>query len=340
MANLPEIRCPSMLEIATYVPGKSTLAPGQKVIKLSSNENPFGASPAAYETLRQCDYLHRYPEGSSRELREALGNTYGLNPERIVCGAGSDELILLLAQAYATTGDEILCTEHSFLMYPIAAKRVGAVPVYAKETDMTTSVDALLASVTPKTRMVFLANPNNPTGTYLSQTELRRLRDRLRDDILLVLDHAYAEYATAENYTDGYAFVEEGRTVVTRTFSKIYGLAALRLGWAYCPESVADILHRIRGPFNVSTLAQSAGIAALKDQDFIRHSCEHNHLWRERLTQTLQQLGLNVYSSQANFILVAFPEGTKNAQAADTFLQQQGIIVRNMQSYDLPHCLR
>lgn len=339
--SFPEVRHPEILEIDTYAPGKSKLSSGKIGIKLSSNENPFGTSENVQTLLRTADFgLHRYPEGSSTELREALAGLYKLNVNQIVCGAGSDELILLLTQAYAGPGDEVICSENSFLMYPIAALRVGARPVYAPERNFTADVDSLLSKVTERTRIVFLAHPNNPTGTYLGCKELFRLRENLPSRILLILDNAYEEFVTADDYDNGFALVARGDTVITHTFSKIYGMAAFRIGWSYSSPETADILHRIRGPFNVSTLAQMAGIAAIQDQNFIVRSREHNTYWRKRMTKELSDIQLKVIPSQANFILVAFPYGEKQADAADAFLQSRHIIVRSMKAYKLPHCLR
>ena len=249
-----------ILDIAPYVPGKSALAGG---VKLSSNETPFGPSPRAVEAyLAGAKTLSRYPDGSARPLREAIAKLYGLDPARIVCGAGSDELLNLLATAYLGPGDEAIYSRHGFLVYRIVILARGATPVVAPEKNLTADVDEILARVTPATRMVYLANPNNPTGTYLTFDEIKRLRTGLPDDVLLVLDAAYAEYVRANDYEAGIELVATtNNTVMTRTFSKIYGLASLRIGWAYCPDAVADALNRIRGPFNVSGPAIAAGVA-------------------------------------------------------------------------------
>ncbi len=272
MAKRGPIPRQGILDIAPYVPGTSALPGARQAIKLSSNETPFGPSPRAVEAyLAAAATLSRYPDGSARPLREALAKLYGLDPARIVCGAGSDELLNLLAQAYLGPGDEAIYTEHGFLVYRIAILARGAVPVVAPEKDLTADVDAILARVTPRTRIVFIANPNNPTGTYLSFDEVKRLRAGLPDDVLLVLDAAYAEYVRRNDYEAGIELVATTHnTVMTRTFSKIYGLASLRLGWAYCPAPVADALNRIRGPFNVSGPAIAAGIAALEDQAHVQ----------------------------------------------------------------------
>ncbi len=313
------------------------------VIKLSSNETPFGPSPRAVEAyLEAVKTLARYPDGSARSLREAIGKLYGLDPARIVCGAGSDELLNLLAQAYLGPGDEAIYSEHGFLVYKIAIMGAGAKPVVAPEKNLTADVDAILKRVSPATRMVFLANPNNPTGTYLPIDEVRRLRAGLPEDVLLVLDAAYAEYVRANDYEAGIELVATTQnTVMTRTFSKIYGLASLRLGWAYCPPAIADALNRIRGPFNVSGPAIASGIAALADLAHVDASVVHNEIWRERMREALSGLGLDVTPSATNFLLVHFPgKNGHSAAEADRFLHTKHIIVRKVEEYGFPEALR
>ena len=332
-----------ILDIAAYVPGKSALAGGGPVIKLSSNETPFGPSPRAIEAyLKEAQTLSRYPDGSARPLREAIAKLYGLDPARIVCGAGSDELLSLLATAYLGPGDEAIYSRHGFLVYRIVIMARGATPVVAPEKNHTADVDEILARVTPATRMVFLANPNNPTGTYLTFDEVKRLRAGLPDDVLLVLDAAYAEYVRANDYEAGIELVATTHnTVMTRTFSKIYGLASLRIGWAYCPDAVADALNRIRGPFNVSGPAIAAGIAAIEDQAHMQEAAAHNATWLGPMEEAISSLGLSVTPSAANFILIHFP-GTngKSAQDADRFLHANRIILRRVEEYGLPNALR
>ena len=332
-----------ILDIALYVPGKSTVAGGGPVIKLSSNETPFGPSPRAIEAyLKEAQTLSRYPDGSARALREAIAKLYGLDPARIVCGAGSDELLGLLATAYLGPGDEAIYSRHGFLVYRIVILARGATPVIAPEKDLTADVDEILARVTPSTRMVFLANPNNPTGTYLTFDEVKRLRVGLPDDVLLVLDAAYAEYVRANDYEAGIELVATTHnTVMTRTFSKIYGLASLRIGWAYCPEAIADALNRIRGPFNVSGPAIAAGVASLEDRASMARAADHNEAWLARMTEALSSLGLGVTPSAANFLLVHFPSGNgRSAVDADQFLQSRRIILRRVAEYGFPDALR
>jgi histidinol-phosphate aminotransferase len=341
-ATRPQPR-PGVLDIKAYVPGKSS-APGvEKVFKLSSNETPLGASPKAIAAYRAAaDTLHDYPDGSATELREAIGRVFGLDPARIVCGSGSDELLNLLADAYLEAGDEAIHTTHGFLVYPIATLGSGARPIVAPEKNFTADVDAILAAVTPKTRIVFLANPNNPTGTYIPFDEVKRLHAGLRPDILLVLDAAYADYVRKNDYEAGIELVATTEnTVMCRTFSKIHGLAALRLGWLYGPAHVVDALNRIRGPFNVSTAAIVAGIAAIQDAAHVQKSVAHNAQWLEWLTAEIGKLGLDVTPSVGNFLLIHFPNAKgRSARDADAFLSARGLILRQVAAYQLPNALR
>jgi histidinol-phosphate aminotransferase len=342
MAALPKPK-PGILDIEAYVPGESQVPGGLKPIKLSSNETPFGPSPRAIAAYRDAaGSLERYPDGQSTALRVAIGRRYGLDPSRIVCGAGSDEILNLLAHAYLGPGDEGLFTEHGFLVYRIAILANGATPVVAHEKNLCADVDAILAKVSPRTRVVFLANPNNPTGTYIPIDEVRRLRAKLPGEVLLVLDAAYAEYVQRNDYEAGIELVSTTEnTVMTRTFSKIHGLAALRIGWAYCPSGVADVLNRIRGPFNLSSAAIAAGAAAMADVAHAEMAARHNEAWLPRLQEGLERIGLNVTPSVANFVLIHFPKSKgKSAAAADEFLKSRAIILRRVSSYGLPDCLR
>ena len=334
---------PGIGAIDAYVPGESELGGTGPVIKLSSNETPLGPSDKAVAAYKQAaDDLARYPEGSARALREAIGARYGLNPDHIVCGAGSDELLSLLANAYLSVGDEAIYSEHGFLMYRIGILANGATPVVAPESDACADAGAVLACVTGKTKVIFLANPNNPTGTYMPIDEVRRLRSELPGHVLLVLDAAYAEYVRRNDYEAGLELVATtANTVMTRTFSKIYGLASARIGWAYCPEDVADILNRIRGPFNLTGPSIAAGAAAIADAAHMEKAVAHNDKWLPWLTAELEKLGLEVTPSVANFLLVHFPDETKrSAAAADEFLKEQRIIVRRVTAYGFPNALR
>ena len=333
---------PGILGISPYVPGKSS-AQGAKVYKLSSNESPLGASAKAVAAYMGAgDALQLYPDGAATRLRTAIANRYGLMVDNIVCGAGSDELLQLLAHAYLGPGDEAIHSQYGFLVYPIAIQSNGATPVVAPEKDYLADVDAILARVTGKTRMVFIANPNNPTGRYLSFSEIKRLHAGLPQDVLFVLDAAYAEYVRRNDYEAGLELVSTSSNVVmTRTFSKIYGLAALRLGWAYCPPHVADVLNRVRGPFNISAPAIAAGAAAMADTEFVEHAVVHNEIWLSWLSRELYALGLDVTPSVGNFVLVHFStESDRNAHAADAHLQVNGFVVRRMDAYGLPGALR
>ena len=334
---------PGVLAIDPYVPGRST-APGvARVFKLSSNETPLGPSPkavAAYHAVGE--HLEDYPDGDSTALREAIGRAFGLDPNRIICGAGSDELLNLIADAYLRDGDEAIHTIHSFLVYPIATRGSGATPVVVAEKNYTADVDAMLAAVSGRTKVVFLANPNNPTGTYVPFDEVKRLQRSLPPHVLLVLDAAYAEYVRRNDYEAGIELVATCENVVMcRTFSKIYGLAALRLGWLYGPAHVVDAINRIRGPFNVNTAAMAAGIAAIKDSAHVEASRAHNDKWLAWLTVEIRKLGLEVTTSIANFVLIHFPEARgRTAEDADAFLTQRGLILRRVKAYKLPNALR
>jgi histidinol-phosphate aminotransferase len=340
--NRPQPRS-GVLAIEAYTPGKGKPGGGGKVYKLSSNETPLGASPRAVEAYRAvADRLELYPDGAATELRNAISARYGLDAARIVCGAGSDELLSLLAQAYLSPGDEAIYCTHGFLVYRIAILAAGATPVVAPERKLTADVDAILAAVTERTRIVFIANPNNPTGTYLSHDEMRRLHAGLPPHVLLVVDAAYAEYVRRNDYEAGIELVATNDNVVmTRTFSKIYGLAALRLGWAYCPAHVADVLNRIRGPFNVCAPALAAGVAALEDTAFTETATEHNDIWLRWLGNEIGKLGIGVTPSVGNFILLRFPDrAERSAAAADRFLVERGLFLRRLENYGLPDCLR
>jgi histidinol-phosphate aminotransferase len=334
---------PGILSIDPYVPGKSTAPGGVKVRKLSSNETPLGPSAKAVEAARAAaGQLALYPDGSASALREAIGAKYGLDPARIVCGAGSDDLLSLIAYAFVGPGDEGIFTTHGFLVYRIAILAAGGTPVVAQEVDHTASVEAVLAEVTPRTRIVYLANPNNPTGTYLPFDEVKRLHAGLPPNVLLVLDAAYAEYVRRNDYASGLELVATSDNVVmTRTFSKIYGLASLRLGWMVGPAHVVDAVNRIRGPFNVNGLAIAAGVAALSDEAHVAAAMAHNDEWLGWLAREIEALGLKVTPSVANFILIHFPqEAGRTAKDADAFLTGRGLVLRRVEAYGLPHALR
>jgi len=329
-----------ILDIAAYVPGKSTAAGGARLHKMSSNESPLGPGPKARDAISQAlSGLERYPDPSSSQLRDAIAKTYGLNADNIVCGNGSDDLLAMLANCYLSTGDEAIYSEHGFSYYPIVIQAAGGVPVVATETEYTTNVDAILKLVSEKTRMVFLANPNNPTGTYLPIEEVRRLHNSLPGNVVLILDAAYAEYVRRNDYESGIELVSNSQNVVmTRTFSKIHGLAALRIGWCYAPLHVVDVINRVRGPFNVNRIAQSAGAAAISDRAHIDRSIAHNEQWLNWAAEKIRELGLTVTPSVCNFLLIHF--GKHDAHKADNYLSDRGYVLRAVKGYGFPNSLR
>jgi histidinol-phosphate aminotransferase len=332
---------PGILDIHAYVAGESTVPGVNRVVKLSSNEGAFGPPPAAIAAYTQAaGEMHRYPDGGAVELRRAIGARFRLDPERIVCGAGSDEILSMLALSYGGAGTEIIMSAHGFSMYDIAGQYAGSVVRKAPERNLTADIDAMLALVSPATRVVFLANPNNPTGSLLPTSELWRLRHGLPPEVLLVLDAAYAEYVDDPAYDPGVALVDAGEnTVMARTFSKIFGLGGMRVGWAYAPPSVLAVLNRVRSPFNVGLAAQAAAVAALAEPGWVERSVAHNNRLRAWLSQRLAAAGIRVWPSHGNFILADFATAAR-ATAADAFLRSRGIIVRGMSGYALPHTLR
>lgn len=351
MTKLPTPK-PGITEISPYTPGKSKADGAARVIKLSSNENPWGPSPkalAAYAAEGQ--HMNRYPDGGHSTLREAIARVQKLPAEQLICGAGSDELIGMLVHAYAGAGDEVLYSQHGFLMYKIYALGNGATPVTAPEKNLTLDVDAMLAAVTPRTKIVFVANPNNPTGTVVPFSEIRRLRAGLREDIILGLDAAYAEYLPpltsppqaggkegGPDYEDGISLVKENtNTIVLHTFSKIYGLPALRLGWAFAPAHIIDVMNRVRSPFNVNTPALAAGVAAMEDQEYVAQMRAKNTSELTRVSSAIAALGYDVVPSTTNFLLVKFGADTASV---NQHLASRGLIVREVGGYGLPDYLR
>ncbi|WP_272003931.1 histidinol-phosphate transaminase [Roseovarius sp. ZX-A-9] len=330
---------PGILDIALYEGGAAHIEGIQNVVKLSSNENPFGPSDAAKEAFRKSAYdLHRYPSSDHAALRAAIGEIHGLDPARIICGAGSDEIIAFLCQAYAGPGDEVIHTEHGFAMYRISTMANGATPVEVAERERVTDVDAILAACTERTRLVFVANPNNPTGTMVGAAELARLAAGLPEQVLLVIDGAYAEYV--EGYDGGAALIEARENVVmTRTFSKLYGLGGLRIGWGYGPSHVIDVLNRLRGPFNLSQAALAAAEAAIRDTAWAEKCRADNTKLRAWLAEALAEHGVPSDTSTANFILARFANQAE-AEACDQHLKSEGLIVRRVAGYNLPNCLR
>ena len=334
---------PGILDIAAYVPGRDKASGDVPTVKLSSNETPFGPSPHAVEAFRAgADRLAIYPDGAAHDLKRAIAETQGLNPDRVIVGNGSDEILGLACQCFLGAGDEGIHTEHGFLVYNIQIKAAGATPIVVPETGLTTDVDAILGAVTERTRVVFVANPNNPTGTYIPHDEVRRLHAGLRPDILLVLDGAYAEYVRRNDYSGGMELAAEADNVLaTRTFSKVHGLAALRVGWAFGAAHLIDAMNRVRGPFNVNAPAIAAGAAAIRDRAHVDRAVAHNDAWLPRLRDELTALGLTVTPSVANFVLIHFPdEPGRRAADADAFLLSRGYVLRRVVGYGLPNALR
>ncbi len=330
---------PGILDIKPYIGGEGRMEGIAHPVRLASNENALGCSPKAMAAYQKAGAdLQRYPDGAAADLRAAIGAKYNMAPEKIICGSGSEELISLLVRAYAGVGDEVLYSQYGFLMYPLCAKAMGATPVAAPEVNFRTDVEALLKAVTPKTKMLLLANPNNPTGSYLNRDEMKYLCEKLPSNVLLLLDSAYAEFVQEKDYDDGRSLVDaHPNAVMLRTFSKIYGLAALRLGWGYCSPDVAGVVNRVRGAFNVNAPAQAAGIAALSDIDFLQRTIEMTATGRKYLFEQLGTLGVKTWPSVGNFILCEFGEKSEQIRLG---LKDKGVFIRQMGAYNLPHHLR
>ena len=333
-----------IMDIAAYVPGKAGGKDGKKLIKLSANENPLGCSPDAASAIQHAaGTVDRYPDGGSNVLREAIGTKYGLNPAQIICGTGSDDVLQLVANAFTGPGDEIIYVRYGFAVYEIAARRYGGTPVVADDRDYGTDIEAILAKVTDRTKLIYLANPNNPTGTLSGAGEIEQLHAALPGNVLLVLDGAYAEYLEANEDDRSMALAQTASNIlITRTFSKIYGLAAERIGWGYASPEIIDAMNRIRQPFNVTTAGQDAALAALADTEFVTRSKDHNRQWRQWLTDEIEGLGnhgLRVIPSHTNFLLVLF-EGQVSAEQANMALMEKGYVVRWLPGQGLVNGLR
>lgn len=328
------------MQIQPYKGGDAKLDGIKRVIRLASNECSYGASPRAIEAIENAAReAHLYPDGGSQALRSALETRFGFHKDQLVCGSGSDEIISLLISAFVAEGEEVLYSQHGFLMYKISTLANGGVPKTAKEVGLKTSIENMLAAITEKTKMIFIANPNNPTGSYLTKDELHQLHAGIPENIILVVDAAYREYVTLEDYSDGTELVEKGNVVVTGTFSKLFGLGGLRVGWGYSSPEIIDILNRVRGPFNVNAIAQHAAIAALEDVEWQEKMVALNKDVLSRFSQRINGLGLKIYPSAANFVLVDFGS-EKAAQHMDSELRKRGVITRLVSSYGLPSCLR
>ena len=330
---------PRVAEIDAYVAGESEIPGRSKIYKLSSNENPFGASEAAVAAYKTAaGLLNRYPPSDHSSLKRAIEEVHGLDRASLICGAGSDEILGLLCRAFAGPGCEVVHTAHAFLMYRILAQTSGAEPVEVEEPERRTDVDAILAAVSDRTRLVFIANPSNPTGAMVSESQLSRLAENLPEQAILVLDGAYAEYA--DDFDGGAELVRRHDNVVmTRTFSKVHGLAALRVGYGFGPASVIGQLEKIRAPFNIAGPSAVAAEAAVRDKRFVKRCSAENSKWRNRLATDLARTGVPTDRSFANFVLARFP-GPGDAAACDAHLRSRGILVRRMDHYKLPNCLR
>jgi histidinol-phosphate aminotransferase len=334
---------PQLARVKPYVPGEAPKYTGGPSYKLASNENPLGASPKAKAIYAElAAKLELYPDGTAKALKAAIAKKHGLDPNRLVMGSGSDEIFLMLARAYLGPGDETVSTKHAFAMYAINAQQQGAKAVEVEEDNFTANVDAILKAVTPKTKIVWLANPNNPTGTYLPYDEVKRLHAGLPSNVLLVLDGAYAEFVRKNDYASGIELASQFENVVmTRTFSKLYGLAGLRVGWAYAPGHVIDAIERVRLPFNVNLAAQAAAIAAIEDDAFTEESLAHNDRELPRVAAGLQALGLEVIDGVGNFVVAKFPETKgKTAGEALEYCKAHGVTLRGLAGYSMPNHLR
>ena len=329
----------TIAEIAPYKPGEGNIFDSE-VIKLSSNENPFGCSPLAKAGyIKAAGYLNRYPEGGSSDLREAIAKKHEVSLNQIICGNGSDEIFGLLISAFTSAGDDIIYSQHGFLMYKFYALANGVNPISAPEINLRAHIENILAKVTEKTKIVFIANPNNPTGTYLSKLELLELRQKLPENIILVIDGAYAEYVTNDDYEDGFGLVEKYSNIVaTRTFSKIYGLASLRIGYCYADSDIIEVLNKVRGPFNVNLAAQMAALAAIEDEEFCEQSRVHNKKWLKIFNTEFANLGIQTIDSVANFFLIKISNDRQDKYLA--FLDKHKLKIRKVAAYGLPEYLR
>ncbi len=334
--------------ISRYKGGKGSQAIG--AIKLSSNESPLGPSDKAIKAyIDSAKSLSIYPDGNSTLLKEKIAELHNINVNNIICGAGSDEILNLIACAYLMPGDEVIYSEHAFLLYKIITLTNNGTPIAAKEVGLKANIDNIISCVTKKTKIVFIANPNNPTGSYLNKNELYELRDRLPERVLLVIDGAYAEYAQEEDYIDGKSLISETvNTVMTRTFSKVYALAALRIGWAYAPSHIIETLNKIRGPFNLSTAAINAGAAAIEDQDHVKKSVDFNTKEKITLLEEYGEIMIPAIGGAANFLLldltnidfINFMGDEELSENMNKYLIQNNIYVRNVADYGLSCHLR
>ena len=325
----------------TYKPGKSKLSKIKNIIKLSANESALGTSPKAKKEINKKINFSKYPNSQSKELRLKISKKFNCKFEKIICGAGSDEIIQIICQLFLKEKDEVIVPQFSFLMYRIYSKNVGAKVIYAKENNYKISIQEILKKVSKKTKIVFLANPNNPTGTFLKKNELLILRKKLRSNILLVVDDAYDEYMRKKDYASGLKlFINNNNVIVLRTFSKIYGLASLRIGWGYGPKKIIDAMNKIKPPFNTNVVAQLAASAALDDKSFIKKSLKHNLFWANKIKRLLNNFDISTNEVTANFLLLNFNKCKYSANYVKKILEKKGIILRDMNSYKIKNALR
>ena len=325
----------------SYKPGKSELSRIKNIIKLSANESALGTSPKVKSEINKKINFSKYPDSKSKNLRLSISKKFSCDFKKIICGAGSDEIIQIICQLFLKPRDEVIVPQYSFLMYRIYSKNVGANVIYAKEKNYKISVSEILKKVSKKTKIVFLANPNNPTGTYLEKSKLLKLRKRLRSNILLVVDDAYVEYMKNKNYTPGLKlFKNSNNVIVLRTFSKIYGLASLRIGWGYGPKKIIEAMSKIKPPFNTNSVAQLAAVAALHDKSFINKAVKHNFFWANKLKKKLNNFNITTNEVTANFLLLNFNKCKYSANYVQKKLEDKGIILRGMQSYKIKNALR
>ena len=329
------------ISFESYKPGKSRLSRLKNVIKLSANESALGVSPKVGKEINKKINFSKYPDSKSNNLRLSISKKFKCKFEKIICGAGSDEVIQIICQLFLKRKDEVIVPQYSFLMYRIYSKIVGAKVLYAKENNFKISISEIIKKVSKKTKIVFLANPNNPTGTYLKKNELLELRKKLRSNILLVVDDAYDEYMKKKDYASGLKlFKKNENVIILRTFSKIYGLAALRIGWGYGPKKIIDAMNIIKPPFNVNMAAQLAAVAALNDKSFINKSVKHNLIWANKIKKFLNKLNIITNEVTANFLLLNFSKCKYSANYIKKKLENNGIILRSMQTYKINNALR
>tara|TARA_B100000965_G_scaffold335246_1_gene301026 strand:+ start:383 stop:1468 length:1086 start_codon:yes stop_codon:yes gene_type:complete len=330
------------INIETYKPGRSMSKKNKRVIKLSANESALGTGKKVNQVLKNLNKkISKYPDSKFRSLTHLISKKYKCNQNQIICGSGSDEIIQMLCQLFLKKGDEVIVPQYSFLMYRIYARIAEAKVKFSKEINFKISIKEILKKVTRKTKIVFLANPNNPTGTYINKKDLLKLRKKLSSKILLVVDDAYFEYMINKDYKSGLDIFKNKKNVfILRTFSKIHGLASLRIGWGYGDKKIVDELYKIKPPFNVNKIAQVCAQEALKDNEFIKKSIKHNTLWCVKIKKELEKYKITTNKIGPNFFLLNFNQSKITANKVEKRLEDYGIILRDMRSYGIKNCLR